>query len=79
MDKFKANCVFKFESPRAKDLQGAELWTKNFIAAATGDINKLGTHFELVRKALDTANTVEKPKIEEKRTTRVDGEVKKGL
>jgi hypothetical protein len=26
--------VFKFESPRAKDLQGAELWTKNFTAAS---------------------------------------------
>jgi len=34
MDKYKSDYVFKFESPRAKDLQGAELWTKNFTAAA---------------------------------------------
>jgi len=34
MDKYKDVYVFKFESPRAKDLQGAELWTKNFTAAA---------------------------------------------
>ena len=152
MDKFKASYVFKFESPRAKDLQGAELWTRNFTAAAeiaqqvknrvqvkfagaaAGDINKLGTYFEqvvksfsdatfagykltdsywvqmryykpdgnqdsddytylalysipratldeLVRKALETANTVEKPKTEEEKTARVrvDEEVKKGL
>ncbi len=26
--------VFKFESPRAQNLQGAELWTRNFTAAA---------------------------------------------
>lgn len=26
--------MFKFESPRAQDLQGAELWTKNFTAAS---------------------------------------------
>ncbi|MCX7786788.1 MAG: hypothetical protein N2442_03715 [Spirochaetes bacterium] len=34
LDKYKDVYVFKFESPRAKDLQGAELWTKNFTAAA---------------------------------------------
>ena len=34
LDKYKNDYVFKFESPRAKDLQGAELWTKNFTAAA---------------------------------------------
>lgn len=34
MDKYKDVYVFKFESPRAKDLQGAELWTKNFTANA---------------------------------------------
>jgi hypothetical protein len=32
--KYKDQYVFKFESPRAKDLQGAELWTKNFTAAS---------------------------------------------
>jgi hypothetical protein len=31
---FKDFYMFKFESPRAQDLQGAELWTKNFTAAA---------------------------------------------
>lgn len=34
LDKYKSDYVFKFESPRARDLQGAELWTKNFTAAA---------------------------------------------
>lgn len=34
LDKYKDVYVFKFESPRAKDLQGAELWTKNFTAAS---------------------------------------------
>ncbi len=33
LDKYKNDYVFKFESPRSKDLQGAELWTKNFTAA----------------------------------------------
>ena len=152
MDKFKTAYVFKFESPRAKDLQGAELWTKNFTAAAeiaqqvknrvqvkfagaaAGDINKLGTYFEqvvksfsdatfagykltdsywvqmryykpdgnpdsddytylalysipratldeLVRKALDNAAAVDKPKTEEEKTARnrVTEEMKKGL
>lgn len=34
MAKYKEDYVFKFESPRAKNLQGAELWTKNFTAAS---------------------------------------------
>ena len=34
MDKYKSDYVFKFESPRAKDLQVAEPWTKTFTAAA---------------------------------------------
>ncbi|MFQ3620854.1 MAG: hypothetical protein SNJ78_07905, partial [Spirochaetales bacterium] len=34
LEKYKDSYVFKFESPRAKDLQGAELWTKNFVANA---------------------------------------------
>ena len=33
-DLYPGNYVFKFESPRAQDLQGAQLWTRNFIAAA---------------------------------------------
>ena len=34
MDRFEGQYVFKFESPRAQSLQGAELWTKNFQAAS---------------------------------------------
>ncbi|MFP4300849.1 MAG: hypothetical protein ACLFPW_01860 [Spirochaetaceae bacterium] len=34
MDRFDDQYVFKFESPRAQDLQGAELWTRNFQAAS---------------------------------------------
>jgi hypothetical protein len=32
LDKYKNDYVFKFESPIAQNLQGAELWTKNFTA-----------------------------------------------
>jgi hypothetical protein len=32
MDKYKNDYVFKFESPVAQNLQGAELWTRNFTA-----------------------------------------------
>jgi hypothetical protein len=32
LDKYKEDYVFKFESPIAQNLQGAELWTKNFTA-----------------------------------------------
>ncbi|MDR3200449.1 MAG: hypothetical protein LBT68_03220 [Spirochaetales bacterium] len=34
LDKYKSDYVFKFESPIAQNLQGAELWTKNFTANA---------------------------------------------
>jgi hypothetical protein len=34
MDRFEDQYVFKFESPRAQSLQGAELWTRNFQAAS---------------------------------------------
>jgi hypothetical protein len=34
LDKYKDDYVFKFESPIAQNLQGAELWTKNFTANA---------------------------------------------
>jgi hypothetical protein len=32
LDKYKNDYVFKFESPVAQNLQGAELWTRNFTA-----------------------------------------------
>jgi hypothetical protein len=32
LDKYKDDYVFKFESPIAQNLQGAELWTRNFTA-----------------------------------------------
>jgi hypothetical protein len=32
LEKYKNDYVFKFESPIAQNLQGAELWTKNFTA-----------------------------------------------
>ncbi len=34
MDDYEDVYVFKFESPRAQSLQGAELWTRNFTAAS---------------------------------------------
>jgi hypothetical protein len=34
LEKYEDSYVFKFESPRAQSLQGAELWTKNFTAAS---------------------------------------------
>ncbi|MDR2588349.1 MAG: hypothetical protein LBC67_02875 [Spirochaetales bacterium] len=34
LDKYKNDYAFKFESPVAQNLQGAELWTKNFTAGA---------------------------------------------
>jgi hypothetical protein len=34
MDKYEASYVFKFESPRAQNLQGAQLWLDNFQAAS---------------------------------------------
>ncbi len=34
MDEYEDVYVFKFESPRAQSLQGAELWTRNFTAAS---------------------------------------------
>lgn len=34
MDRFEDEYVFKFESPRAQSLQGAELWTRNFQASS---------------------------------------------
>jgi hypothetical protein len=35
LDEFEDYYVFKYESPRAKDLQGAELWTRNFTASSS--------------------------------------------
>jgi hypothetical protein len=32
LDRYKNDYVFKFQSPGAQNLQGAELWTKNFTA-----------------------------------------------
>lgn len=34
LDEYEDVYVFKFESPRAQSLQGAELWTRNFTAAS---------------------------------------------
>lgn len=73
MDKYKSDYVFKFESPRAQNLQGAELWTRNFTAAAeiaqqvrnrvqvkfagaaAGDMNQLGSYMEQVVKSFSDA------------------------
>lgn len=35
LSEFEDQYVFKFESPRAQSLQGAELWTRNFQAASS--------------------------------------------
>ena len=34
LDRYEGRYVFKFESPRAQSLQGAEIWTRNFQAAS---------------------------------------------
>jgi hypothetical protein len=34
MEEYEDHYVFKFESPRAANLQGAELWTRNFTASS---------------------------------------------